>query len=233
MKESSKSNKYRDAYFFDTYLSGKVIDIGGGSDPVTKNVEVFDLDQGDAQNISLYKDKETYDCVYSSHCLEHMKDAPKALSQWWDLVKPGGYMVIIVPHEDLYEQMIWPSVNSTGDYCHQFTFRLGGDSSWSPVSIDIENLISSLKKSLIVSSEIQDENYDYDLLGKRLSPVGRKIYKWRRSESHAKRWISEMVYDFFHDTFWIHSKRKTGRPIDQTTWNALAQIQVIAKKVVD
>lgn len=230
MKESSKSNQFRDSNFFETYLSGKVIDIGGGTDAVTEAAEVFDFQQGDAQHIAQYRDKETYDCVYSSHCLEHMSDVPSALSQWWDLVKPGGYMVLIVPHEDLYEQMIWPSVASTGDYCHQFTFRLGGKDSWSPVSFDIRHLVSSLEGSQIISAEVQDDNYDYSLLGRRLTPIGRKIYKWRRSRSNLKRRISELVYDFFHDTFWVKSKQKTGRPIDQTTWNALAQIQVIAKK---
>ena len=79
MKESSKTNQVRTEEFFNTYLTGKVIDIGGGSDKVTENTEVFDLEHGDAQHILKYKDKESYDCVYSSHCLEHMKDVPLAL----------------------------------------------------------------------------------------------------------------------------------------------------------
>jgi len=108
MKESSKTNQVRSEEFFNTYLKGKVIDIGGGSDTVTENAEVFDLEHGDAQHILRYKDKESYDCVYSSHCLEHMKDVPLALSKWWELLKPEGYMIIVVPHEDLYEQKIWP-----------------------------------------------------------------------------------------------------------------------------
>ena len=83
----------------------------------------------------------------------------------------------------------------------------------------------------IVSSEVQDLNYDYSLLGKRLTPIGRKIYKWRRSKNYIKRHISEFIYDFFHDNFWVKSKRTTGRPIDQTTWNALAQIEIIIKKL--
>ena len=231
MKESSKTNQIRSKEFFNTYFNGKVIDIGGGNDAVTKNAEVFDFEQGDAQHILDFREKESYDCVNSSHCLEHMKDVPSALSQWWELVKPGGYMVIVVPHEDLYEQKIWPSVFATESHGHVATFRLKNKNTWSPVSYDIFELASNLTNAKIIDSEIQDLNYDYSLLGKRLTPIGRKIYKWRRSKNSIKRQISELVYDFFHDIFWVKSKRKTGKPIDQTTWNALAQIQIVIKKL--
>ncbi len=230
MKESSKTREVRSEQFFSNYLNGKVIDIGGGSDAVTKNAEVFDWEQGDAQHILKYRDKESYDCVYSSHCLEHMNDVPLALSQWWELVKPGGYMIIVVPHEDLFEQKIWPSVLATGLHGHLATFRLKTKETWSPVSYDVFEIANTLTNSLIISSEIQDLNYDYGLLGKRLGKRARKIYKWRRSNNRIKKIISELIYDFLHDNFWIKSNNKSGIPIDQTTWNALAQIQIIAQK---
>jgi SAM-dependent methyltransferase len=230
MKESSKTRQVRSEEFFNNYLNGKVIDIGGGSDAVTENAEVFDWEQGDAQHILKYRDKKSYDCVYSSHCLEHMNDVPLALSQWWELVKPGGYMIIVVPHEDLFEQKIWPSVLATGPHGHLATFRLKTKETWSPASYDVFEIANNLTNSLIISSEIQDLNYDYGLLGKRLGKGARKIYKWRRSNNRIKKIISELIYDFLHDNFWIKSNNKSGIPIDQTTWNALAQIQIIAQK---
>jgi SAM-dependent methyltransferase len=236
MKESSKTKLVRSKEFFDTYFNGKIIDIGGGTDPVTENAEVFDFEQGDAQHILKYKDKESYDCVNSSHCLEHMKDVPLALSQWWELVKPGGYMIIVVPHEDLYEQKIWPSVFATDVYGtdvygHAATFRLKTEDTWSPVSYDIFELASTLASAQVIHSEIQDLNYDYSLLGKRLGPGARKIYKWRRSKNKIKKITSEFIYKFLHDNFWIKSNNQSGIPIDQTTWNALAQIQIVIKKL--
>jgi SAM-dependent methyltransferase len=228
MKESSKTRQVRSKEFFNTYLNGKVIDIGGGNDAVTENAEVFDWEQGDAQHISEYRNKETYDCVHSSHCLEHMKDVPLALSQWWELVKPGGHMIVVVPHEDLFEQKIWPSTFAGGHYA---TFRLKTEKSWSTVSYDIFDLAKNLPNSSIISSEVQDLNYDYSLLGKRLGKGARKIYKWRRAKNKIKRFISESLYDFLHDNFWIKSNNKSGIPIDQTTWNALAQIQIVIKKL--
>ena len=230
MKESSKTNQLRTEEFFNTYLTGKVIDIGGGSDKVTENGEVFDLEHGDAQHILKYKDKESYDCVYSSHCLEHMKDVPLALSKWWELVKPEGYMIIVVPHEDLFEQKIWPTVFAGGQGGHLATFRLKTEKSWSPVSYDIFDLAQNLPNSSIISAEVQDLNYDYSLLGKRLGSGARKIYKWRKSKNKIKRFISESIYDFLHDNYWVKSNNKSGIPIDQTAWNALAQIQIVIKK---
>ena len=50
-----------------------------------------------------------------------MRDVPQALEQWWQLVKPGGAMVIVVPDEDLYEQGAWPSLFNRD---HSATFRL-------------------------------------------------------------------------------------------------------------
>jgi hypothetical protein len=32
------------------------------------------------------------------------------------------------------------------------------------------------------------------------------------------------------DNFWVKSNRKSGQPVDQTAWNALAQIQIVIKK---
>ena len=230
MKESSKTNQLRSKEFFTKYLKGRVIDIGGGNDKVANNAEVFDLEDGDAQNILNYKDPQSYDCVYSSHCLEHMMDVPSALQGWWQLVKNNGYMIIVVPHEDLYEQKIWPSI-FTKD--HLSTFRLKNNKTWSPVSFDIYELANSLENAFIISAEIQDLNYDYDLLGKRLGKTSRKIYKWRYSKNFLKRKFSELSYQFLRNNFWIKSKKKSGLPVDQTAWNALAQIQIVIQKVTD
>ena len=79
-------------------------------------------------------------------------------------------------------------------------------------------------------NQIQDLNYDYGLLGKRLGSASRKIYKWRYSKTKVKRLFSELIFNFLRDNFWIKSKRKSGKPVDQTAWNALAQIQIIIKK---
>jgi SAM-dependent methyltransferase len=227
MKESLKTRQVRSKEFFNTYFNGRVIDIGGGSDAVTENAEVFDFEQGDAQHILKYRGKESYDCVNSSHCLEHMTDVPLAFSQWWGLVKPGGYMVIVVPHEDLYEQGVWPSIFN---YDHKATFRLDNDNTWSPVSYDLRSLIENLSNALIISAEIQDANYDHSLQGRKLEWFSRKIYKWKRSNNRIKKLTSRLFFNFLYKNFWTKSENTRGVPIDQTLNNALAQIQIVLQK---
>src|SRR5579859_7890608 len=134
MDEASKTRKVRGPDFERRYLTGKVIDIGAGTDLVCTRAESFDVADGDANFITKYRAPETYDTVHSSHCLEHLYKPDEALREWWKLVKPGGYQVLVVPHEDLYEQGFWPSIFNRD---HKATFRLDGSSSWSPVSFDI------------------------------------------------------------------------------------------------
>jgi SAM-dependent methyltransferase len=49
----------------------------------------------DAASITF--DKESFDCIVSSDCLEHLEDDNKALNNWYGLLKPGGRLVVFVP----------------------------------------------------------------------------------------------------------------------------------------
>lgn len=44
-----------------------------------------------------FKDN-SYDFIVSSHVLEHFWDPIKALNEWMRVIKPGGYIFMIVPH---------------------------------------------------------------------------------------------------------------------------------------
>ncbi|OLE62432.1 MAG: hypothetical protein AUG04_10020 [Deltaproteobacteria bacterium 13_1_20CM_2_69_21] len=80
-------------------LRGQGIDIGCGPDPVLPHVDRFDFEQGDANTITRYVQKQ-YDFVFSSHTLEHMVDRYAALGEWFALVKPGGHLIVLVPDDD-------------------------------------------------------------------------------------------------------------------------------------
>lgn len=137
-------------------LTGRGLDIGCGMDPIRPDVVKFDMDDGDANEISKFI-TEKFDYIYSSHCLEHMKDVPGALLQWWGLVKVGGHLIIAVPDEDLYEQGMFPSRFNSD---HKATFTIAKEKSWSPVSYNLLELALSLPGGALVTLRLQDENYD-------------------------------------------------------------------------
>ena len=138
MKECSKSilRRLHDPNFIRYYFSGCGIDIGGKPDPLALYVELFpniqklrtwDIEDGDAQYMESICD-EKYNFVHSSHCLEHMHAPEVALKNWFRILKPGGYLIITIPDEDLYEQGIFPSQYNRD---HKWTFTIWKTESWS------------------------------------------------------------------------------------------------------
>lgn len=126
MRETAKLFDYRcENGHFNKYLHGKGIDIGGGPDclvlpeEIQGDVRLWDLRDGDAQYVHDF-DEETFDFVYSSHCLEHMRDIDIALMNWIRICKVDGYIYITIPHEKYYEKSHWPSLFNS-DHKHSFT----------------------------------------------------------------------------------------------------------------
>jgi len=231
MFETKKTNQLRNSAFYNNYIHNKkVIDIGAGSDPVSANAERFDINEGDANFILNYKIKNSYDTVYSSHCLEDMIDAKRSLNDWWTLVKSSGHLILIVPDEDLYEQGIWPSLFN---WDHKHTFTLKQSKSWSPVSLNIENLVKQLPNSKIISIKIQDTNYNYNLQKKYPIPLLKitfilhllqkiiKVIPWSK--------IRTLLFIFLTKVL----RPDLLLPKDQTRYGALAQIEIIVQKQID
>lgn len=160
MKESSKTAELRGAGHVQKFLQGRVIDIGSGNDLICPWAEGFDVSQGDANYITKFRPVGAYDAVCSSPCLEHMLNPENALREWWTLVKPGGYLLLTVPDEDLYEQGFFPSRFNSD---HKATFRFRKVNSWSPVSHDVERMVSSLPAARNIIAELQSDNYDFSL----------------------------------------------------------------------
>ncbi|HUW88533.1 MAG TPA: class I SAM-dependent methyltransferase [Candidatus Paceibacterota bacterium] len=138
------------------FLQGKILDIGAGIDPITKDAVIFDKEQGDAQVLDQYFPSGSFDTVFSSHCLEHMVNPGDAIKSWFSLVKPGGFLITIVPDEDLYEQGHFPSIFNSD---HKATFTLSKSHSWSPVSYNCLDLANKLNGKLVYSA-LQSDNYD-------------------------------------------------------------------------
>jgi SAM-dependent methyltransferase len=123
MGETSKSRPRRIREgFFDKYCRGRGLDIGYGGDPILPTVDLWDHAQGNAQFL-LGVPENTYDFVYSSHCLEHMWNCYVALMNWFRVVKVGGYLIFAVPDRDLYEKR--RTLPSRWNSDHKAFFLLG------------------------------------------------------------------------------------------------------------
>jgi SAM-dependent methyltransferase len=176
-RETEKSNKRRITQeIFHRVFKGKGIDIGCGPDLLTNSFkpqheihcEAFDKQHGDANNITKYRQKESYDFVYSSHCLEHVYDPFKSLQEWGQLVKPGGYMVVVIPEEDLYEQGHFPSRYNSD---HKWTFTIYKPTS-KPHTVNVVDLLKQLDGFEIIRIEKVDTNYDYNLKNRDQTTMG-------------------------------------------------------------
>jgi SAM-dependent methyltransferase len=96
--------------FFDTYMNGKGIDIGYKGylkrqvNPVLPTAKGIDLTTEGYDGWTLPFQDGELDYVYSSHFLEHVNDYEHYISEMFRVVRVGGYVVIVVPHRDLYEK---------------------------------------------------------------------------------------------------------------------------------
>lgn len=200
------------------YLQGRGIDIGCGNAPIRDDVDRFDRTEGDAEKIGDYVHK-LYDFVFSSHTLEHMTDPFSALEGWFSLVKPNGYLVLTVPDEDLYEQGLFPSIFN-GD--HKHTFTISKTCSWSPVSVNVVDLVKKLNGSVEIMA-LQDDGYDRSLL--RHSPPFRSLLfgHWLTIAMTKNPRLTPLLSGI---------ARMFGLTIDQTMLAdcRLAQILVVIKK---
>jgi SAM-dependent methyltransferase len=181
MKECSKaiSRRLKDVRFATRYFVGDGVDIGGRPDPLALYAELFpriaslrtwDIEDGDAQMMVAAAD-ESFDFVFSSHCLEHMRDPAEALVNWFRILRPGGHLVITIPEEDLYEQGVWPSTHNR-DHKHAFTMMKA--KSWCPASGNVLDLVRTLGPGADIRKlEVIDETYRFDLprFDQTLTPV--------------------------------------------------------------
>lgn len=126
MATGNAHHRRKRSYFFEKYCQGKGIDIGCKDVKVLPYADGFDKQDlpgvdiiGDATYMEAIPD-ESYDWVYSDHCLEHLQDVHTALTNWWRILKPKGHMIVVVPHRDYYERKLrLPSIYN-GSHFHFF-----------------------------------------------------------------------------------------------------------------
>jgi SAM-dependent methyltransferase len=152
---------------FDRYLKGHGIDIGCGPDPLKipeGSVATWEKHQGDGQLLAGVANA-MYDFVYSSHCLEHLRSVEISLENWVRVLKPGGYLYVVVPDFLLYEKLKWPPMFNQ-DHKHTFSIdllrsKVGRDNHYH-IGNNIEPLLQSLGV-VLEKSFLEDDLFDYNL----------------------------------------------------------------------
>ena len=169
-----------DPNFARRWFVGDGLDIGGKPDPLSlyapffpalAGVRVWDWEDGDAQQLAGLA-AESLDFVHSSHCLEHLVDPREGLAAWFRVLKPGGFLVVTVPDEDLYEQGVFPSTHNRD---HKWTFTVLKSRSWSDKSINLVELLSDLGEAADIERlALLNATFRYDLprFDQTLTPIG-------------------------------------------------------------
>ena len=95
------------------YCQGVTLDVGCGPDKIKPDALGVDLRPlpyvdivADISNLHeelLKQGYENVDTVFSSHCLEHLKDDQAALHSWISILKKGGYLCLYLPDDRFYD----------------------------------------------------------------------------------------------------------------------------------
>jgi len=165
--ETSKCQRLREHRGdFQNFLRGSGIDIGCGPDPLVVSngsVRPWDLKDGDAQLMAGVPDGQL-DFVYSSHCLEHMRDVRETLVNWLRILKPGGHLYVVVPDYILYEKMTWPSMYNS-DHKQSFSLLIPRQTVRRPNHFHIEQDLLPLLRELgaePVRITMEDHGFNYN-----------------------------------------------------------------------
>ena len=112
-EEARKSQaRRRESGFTARYLSGpNILDIGyrGYIEdvvPIVPQAIGVELDYPGYDGRTLPFPEHSQDAVFASHCLEHIEDFRQSVRDWFRVLRVGGFLVIMVPHQYLYEKRL-------------------------------------------------------------------------------------------------------------------------------
>ncbi|MCW2387636.1 putative SAM-dependent methyltransferase [Sphingobium sp. B11D3B] len=146
--------------FFDRYLSGQhILDIGyRGYDEsaraITPWAKGIDLDYPGYDGKNLPFPDKSQDTVFCSHVLEHIEDYRSAIIEWFRVLRFGGHLIIIVPHQFLYERKLSPP--SIWNQDHKRFYTAGS------LLKEIEEAINPALYRIRLTED-NDRNFDYSI----------------------------------------------------------------------
>jgi SAM-dependent methyltransferase len=109
-REAAKGFRRREhSGFWRRYGRMPMLDIGyrgdvAGAQPVLEGRVGIEIGDNGYDGLHLPFDDGAFNCVHTSHVLEHVVDPFAALREWFRVTALGGHLVTIVPHAHLYER---------------------------------------------------------------------------------------------------------------------------------
>jgi ubiquinone/menaquinone biosynthesis C-methylase UbiE len=166
----NESSKWREKRIMNgdyrKYVNGNILDVGCGTDPVDSpfgKTRGWDFLDGDGQYLTTIEDN-SFDCVYSSHSLEHMVDIEVTLTNWVRVLKAKGYLYLVIPDYDLYEKGKWPSTYNP-DHKHSFSINKTREEvsreNHFNICIDLFEIFKKLHVE-IKEVRLEDSGFDYN-----------------------------------------------------------------------
>lgn len=137
------------------------IDLGCQTDPLYEHYRKWDVifGDGDATFMEGVADN-SYEVVYASHLLEHIKDPVTAVQNWYRILAPGGKLIILVPHKNLYERKAAPPSN----WNHEHIFFYLPSQEEPPFTKSLLKVIQEAIPNLnLLSFRVLDEGFDYTI----------------------------------------------------------------------
>lgn len=113
MKYMNETSKIRDRVA--KYTVGRGIDVGCYDCKVTS--ECFGIDGREVDGVNLVTNNLYHlpkqlphlvgnrDFLFSSHCLEHLHDSYRAIFEWAQFIKSGGYLILYLPEGTRYKNI--------------------------------------------------------------------------------------------------------------------------------
>lgn len=158
--QESRKTWYKKYYsgFWDKYCQGNGLDIGFAGyvpnvHPILPTAIGVDTNYPGYDGKILPFPDNSQDYVYSSHFLEHVDDYKTAIREQFRVVKPNGFIIIVVPSKLLYEKK--DSLPSRWNADHKRMYQPS-------------DLLREIEESLIPNSyrvrhlRENDENHDYN-----------------------------------------------------------------------
>lgn len=143
--------------WYDKYIKHPGIDIGAANDPLNETFRRWDLQYGDSDATYMKEVVDnTFMTVYASHVLEHLENPKVAVSNWYRITSPGGNLIIVVPHRDLYEKK--KELPSSWNVDHKYFWL--PENGEPPVTLGLKEVVlSAVPDANIESLRVLDEGW--------------------------------------------------------------------------